>query len=130
MSECQCSIDVGDDCDAPEFYSSIDRKARVEHKCYECHRKINPGEKYRYTSCKWEAHIFTSKTCSDCESVRATFFCSSLSGSLWDDFEEAASENEGRFAQECINLLTPVAKRKVLDIIKEIRKELHEVMDD
>lgn len=130
MSECKCSIDVDSDCSAPGFFNSRDRKARIEHKCDECSRTIAPKETYRYVTGMWEGDISSHKICVDCTSLRETFFCSSVFGSLWDDFEAEALENDGRFGQECINLLTPTAKRKVLDIIKEIRRDLHEVMDE
>lgn len=118
MGACQCSIDIDHD-SGPEFFKTERRKARTSHKCFECRKVIHPGETYCCESGKW-----------DCLSVRETFFCGWMYGNIWEDFHEEALENNGKFSQDCINLLTSVAKRKVLDVIKEVRRELHEAMDD
>ncbi len=130
MGECSCSIEVDIGGSAPDFFRRRNPRARIEHVCGECLGAIRPGETYCYETGMWEGHILVNKMCADCLSLRNTFFCSSLFGSLWDDFKEEALQTDGRFSQGCINLLTPAAKRKVLDVIKKIRRELHEVMDE
>ncbi len=129
MGICQCSIDIDHD-SGPEFFKTERRKARTSHKCFECSKVIQPGEAYCCESGKWDGDFRTYKTCLDCLSVRQTFFCGWMYGNVWEDFHEEALQNDGRFSQDCIDLLTPVAKRRVLDIIKEIRREFHEAMDD
>ncbi len=49
--------------------------ARKVHRCDECCRSINPGERYEYVFGVWDGDQSTYKTCADCESVRTYFFC-------------------------------------------------------
>lgn len=131
MSECQCSIDVyHDDGPDPDSFSERTHRSRAPHKCHECHRVIEPGEMYRYESGIWEIGFASYKTCLDCLSLRNTFFCDFVYGSIWETFEEEAFENGGKFSPACIAQLTSATKRNVLDIIKRVRKELHKIMDD
>lgn len=43
------------------------RKARKPHRCSECSRTIDPGERYRYESLIWDGKYHVQKTCSGCE---------------------------------------------------------------
>lgn len=54
------------DWDPAEFYRTIFRVARKAHNCYECGREICPGERYRYTSAKWDGNVSDAKTCIGC----------------------------------------------------------------
>jgi hypothetical protein len=61
--ECYC------DYDAPEFYRVNQRKARKPHRCGECHRTIQPGERYTVCVGKWDGHLSEHHRCTHCEAV-------------------------------------------------------------
>ena len=61
-----CSCDG----DPASFYISEDRKARKQHKCYECRAVIEPGERYEHARGCWEGTISTFKTCVLCLEIR------------------------------------------------------------
>lgn len=44
--------------------------ARKQHRCHECHRTINIGEKYLYEATTYEDDFSTHKTCRHCQEVR------------------------------------------------------------
>lgn len=48
-------------------FSDEHRTARKEHKCYECLRVIDVGERYRYTSGKYDGMVQEYKVCAHCE---------------------------------------------------------------
>ena len=54
------------DCDPPEFYNTSFVKARKPHRCCECCRTIEAGERYQSVTGKWEGDVDTYKTCSEC----------------------------------------------------------------
>ena len=56
---------VHDD-DAPKFYNEIKRIARKQHRCCECKRLIQPGEKYQLAKGFWD-EFQEYKTCQHCE---------------------------------------------------------------
>lgn len=58
-----CSIDG----DAPDVYRATDHVARVQHKCIECNRAIEPGETYRRAFMVYGGHPDTFKTCTHCQ---------------------------------------------------------------
>ncbi len=58
------------DCDYPEFFSETIRTARKAHKCGECFSPINLGEKYNYSSGKWDNFVGSYKTCLRCDTLR------------------------------------------------------------
>ena len=57
-------------CELPEFSSTSIRTARKTHKCCECDRVVNPGDKYEYFTGKFDGGMFTYKTCLTCSQVR------------------------------------------------------------
>src|SRR5574341_1066459 len=60
---CACDYDVSD------FYSSASRVARKAHRCYECGRTIQIGERYLYASGKCEGAMWSAHTCVQCLAV-------------------------------------------------------------
>lgn len=64
--ECVC------DGDPPVFYCKTIRRARKEHKCYECSGRILPGEQYEEVCAKWYDFdsIDTIRTCERCVDLR------------------------------------------------------------
>jgi hypothetical protein len=45
-------------------------KARKQHKCYECHRAIHPGELYEKVWAIWDGNMGVVKTCTRCLDLR------------------------------------------------------------
>lgn len=119
--DCSCDILDGlDEGESPEFFEEKEIAAKTPHKCGECGREINKGEKYLRAVGKWDGVISTYKTCSDCKSIREQFFCKSGDfGYIFYDLREYISEVDGEIPQQCISKLTPVAKSKVCDMIQE-----------
>lgn len=64
LDDCYC------DYDPPEFCRMAVRKARSEHICTECGSTIFPGERYEYTSGKWERAFSVFKVCTGCLNIR------------------------------------------------------------
>jgi hypothetical protein len=60
-SDCYCDYDY-----PPAFYSSTMRRARKEHRCYECGRLIAKGDDYEDLSAKWDDVIQRIRTCHRC----------------------------------------------------------------
>ena len=119
MSDCSC-IYVGD-YSPPEFYFAYIRKARKEHICLECKRKILPGENYERVSAKYEGWFADFKTCSDCIKTREAFFCEGwFHEGIWDAIHEHLLELNGKLDEDCIASLTPLGREKVCKIIEEI----------
>jgi len=95
--------------------------ARKQHKCGECARAILPGERYEYATGIWDDGPSTHKTCSDCLSMRAAFFCDSWDyGELWADLREHLCEMDGNIQTECLQELTALAREKVIKMLDEI----------
>src|SRR5215472_16445516 len=59
-----CRVEGGD---LPQAYSTKDHTARKRHRCGECHRTIEPGERYRYTWLLYEGTPCQYKTCIHCQ---------------------------------------------------------------
>lgn len=92
MFDCDC----GNNCDfdyAPEFFNIRTIKAKKNHICCECGKKIQPGEKYDYTAGKWEGDFFTYKTCQFCAQVRTDFRSCACIGELWEDLKMCWGED-------------------------------------
>ena len=53
-----------------EFNATTHPRARKPHKCSECGRTIEPGERYERTAGSWEGVFFTSLACLHCARAR------------------------------------------------------------
>jgi hypothetical protein len=58
------------DCEWPKFFTQTVRKARKNHKCCECSSPINIGDKYDYSSGKWDDFVGSYKTCLECSKLK------------------------------------------------------------
>jgi hypothetical protein len=94
MSDCGVCIG-GYDCDGyPEFFNTTWPKARKEHVCEDCNRKILAGQTYHRVSGKYDGEMFDVVTCAICEEIRSAFTCAEYdqtgppSGELWADIQE------------------------------------------
>lgn len=113
--DCSCVIDM----DIDGYVESICdewRKAKKQHKCGECYRIIQPGEKYKYEVNKYD-DIDTFKTCIDCMSVRDTLFCSWLYGKIWEEVREEILE--GNIPESCLAKMTKSDREKICEMIQE-----------
>ena len=119
MKPCSC---IKNDCDyePTAFFRQIMRKAKKIHTCYECLRKIQPGEKYEYAIAKQDGEIWSAKTCPDCLSMRDTFYdgCYYF-GNIWDVLAEHIYEMNGEISEDCLVPLTPAARAHVCGIIED-----------
>jgi len=87
---------MGDSCicndydhDGPEFANERIVKAREAHKCCECRKEIEPGQRYEYVSGKWDGYFMTFKTCLACKHTRDSLMsCGWVYGRLWEDVRD------------------------------------------
>jgi len=117
MMDCTCNIDIDHD-GGPDCHSEKIVKAKQGHRCYECLKDIKPGDKYEYTSGKWDGCFLVYKTCLDCRSLRNQFFSSFTYTMIWDDFDDYLGDCNAEIPEDCIAELTPVAREKVCEKIE------------
>jgi len=90
-----CSCDSGD---PPYVYRSDILTARKAHRCYECPRRILPGQRYERVTAMWERGDWqTIETCLKCWAIRQAFRdvhdgCFLLHGNMRDEFLECVQE--------------------------------------
>ena len=58
------------DYDGPEFLNKQERVARKGHRCCECYRTIQPGERYTHATGRWDGTFSTFKRCGNCSAVQ------------------------------------------------------------
>lgn len=86
-------------------YSARDVTARKPHRCYECERPIEAGERYRYTFSVYDGYASSIHTCSHCRDIQQWVannipcFCW-MHGSMLDDAKEAIREAYYRAGNE------------------------------
>lgn len=87
-----CMADGGD---GPDFFSAHNPVARKVHKCGECGRDIQPGERYERHFGTYDGFSYSGKTCAHCE-VLCEWLAENCDGYLYgvvvEDFTERASE--------------------------------------
>ena len=116
--DCSCQIDGCDAWDVAHDYAITDPTARKTHTCYECSRKIEPGEKYERFVSFGDGSASTYKTCLDCLSVRDILFCRWIFGEIWQELQEQII-NGTKLSETCIAMLTKTARNRVCDMIEE-----------
>lgn len=109
------SYDCFCDYDPPSVFNETAPVARKEHRCTECGRAIQRGEKYQCAWGIWDGMAETFKTCPRClalrDYVKAHVPCLCLGfGRLHDDCMEAARG----YAHEAPGLLFGAYRRLVL----------------
>jgi hypothetical protein len=128
------SIDCFCDYNVPEFYIKEIRRARKEHKCYECRGRILPGEKYEYVRGKWEGEMDSFKTCQHCVDLK-TWTNNNVPclcwahGNIQDDCREAIEDACYRAPNETVGLrfgfLRRVVKRDKINRARVEAKQLN-----
>jgi len=82
-----------------EWSGESSHVARKTHKCGECHRQIEPGERYYVMKWKYDGQFDTSNICAHCR-VAGTWLEENCSGFLVcmieDDIAEHVTEYRGR----------------------------------
>lgn len=58
------------DFEAPAAYVETMRRARKVHRCCECARSIQPGDRYQVASGVWDGRGASFKTCARCLRIR------------------------------------------------------------
>ncbi|MFA7346890.1 MAG: hypothetical protein WCZ86_03925 [Desulfurivibrionaceae bacterium] len=116
--ECACVESCGD-----EYAESTHTEiifAINQVKCGECYRIIQPGEQYELCTLLFEGEWSRCKTCLDCRSVTAAFFCGFTFETVWEDLGNSLLYSDGRFPEDKVHLLTPVAREKVFALLEDI----------
>jgi hypothetical protein len=127
MSNCDCIYIDTDYNSCPECFHSSMPKARKQHKCCECNRTIEPGERYSNESGKWEGEFRIYKTCPDCLSIRDKMFCNDyVYTELWDNVFCYLQSIDYEISEGCLISLTQRARDMICDIIDEAQKEQDE----
>lgn len=91
-----CGVCIGGyDSDGPcEFFTEVWPKAKKDHTCEDCNRKIQAGERYQRVSGKYDGEFFDVCTCALCHEIRQAFTCNEFDqvgpppGELWSDIQE------------------------------------------
>lgn len=96
--------------------------ARKEHRCGECGKLINKGEKYELYRGVWEGEIHCEKTCLDCVTLREAFY--TKGGYMFGNIKDAVREHvlyelHGDVSSDCILPLSPGARDFVFDLVQE-----------
>jgi hypothetical protein len=108
------SINCSCDYDCPEFYVAEHRRARTAHRCDECQRSIEPGERYEHVRGKWDGQVGSFDTCTRCLALRewvaahVPCFCWAH-GNLLDD----AIETARAYADQAPGLLFGAYRREL-----------------
>ncbi len=128
LSNCDCIYLEPTDYEIAECFFESSPIAKKPHKCCECGRIIEPGEKYIRESGKWTGEFSVYKTCIDCFSVREEMFCEGyLYTTLWENVCEYLRDVDYEISEKCLLTLTPRARNMILDIIEEDLKELEKI---
>ena len=94
--------------------------ARKQHKCGECRRTIEAGEKYNREVSLYDGDISTYKTCLDCMSIRREFFRGGFYYEfIIDALDEHINDSGGDISESCLASLTPGARAMVCAMIEE-----------
>jgi hypothetical protein len=114
MSDCNVCILNEVDCYTDFFHAEF-RTAKKPHKCSECEKEIDKGERYQYACGKTEGDFWSFRTCLICDEIRAAFSCEGVmyGGMFWEDMHSQGVFNE--MTTGCLDKLkTPEAKKELL----------------
>lgn len=120
------TVDVGVDDYCVEL-SRATPTARKFHKCHECRKPIQPGERYERISEIYDGKFSEHKTCLGCVSIRNEFFkYGYFFGNIIEAFEEHVAECRGIISESAISRLNDRGRKTVCDMIDEYWKEIEE----
>ena len=98
----ECGFCLSDFEGTSQFFRQVERTCRKPCKCYECHRRIEKGQRYIYSSGMCEGELWSQKDCLDCAEIREAFSCHGQNlGTLWEEMRDYCfdSMNESCFAK-------------------------------
>jgi len=115
-------------CDVEDYCTMLREEqpvARKQHKCNECKRVIDVGEKYNLEVTVYDGEISKHKTCLDCLSIRREFFKDGFYyGETKWMLEEHVNDSGGDISESCIEALTPGARAMVCAMIEDCWEDL------
>lgn len=91
-----CMLDYSDG--AVSMIGDEWRKAKKEHRCKECKRTIEPGERYSYETFHWDGEFHVHKTCEHCIVVR-DWLQAECGGWLFGGVEEDFDEHSNKYGR-------------------------------
>ena len=107
-----CMIDNSDG--YSEILSETDPLARKPHKCHECYRVIEPGERYHCESLLFEGRVSRHKTCQHCMVARG-WLLAECGGWLYsgvpDDIHEHAANGYGAYPMSVLRLAVGMRRK-------------------
>lgn len=91
-------------------------RARKQHRCGECRRVIEIGERYENCFQVYDGRPDINKTCLVCAEIRDHFACGKgwIWGELWSDLEQAFFPDM-KAGGACMEGLSPAAKQTLID---------------
>jgi hypothetical protein len=110
-----CGVCIYSDCDEYGYsdFCYVDvRKARKPHRCCECGKQIEAGEKYEHSRSKFDGDFSSCDTCLICVEIGEAFYCDGrmIGGGLWDNMDYVMD----RLTTSCFDKLkTPEAKAEL-----------------
>ena len=129
MNDCSCVYSGGDN-DYTEAYVAHNRKARKDHRCYECGELIKRGEIYEEVTGIWDGRPDRFRTCRACLSVREALFCKSwCHGGIWEDLYNHIDYCAGKIDLNKLVGIEPNAREKVCDMIERAWERYSEYWD-
>lgn len=125
MNDCSCVYVM--DYDPPQLYNEKLAKAKEEHSCCECGKKIQPEDQYVYISGKWEGRFNVFKMCVVCKEIIDAFFCDGfLFEVVLDNLWEHIADMQGHIDSSCLASLSSEAREVVCDMIERYWEEMDE----
>lgn len=103
-----CMIDYAERC---TVLSDTEPTARKAHRCDECHRIIEPGEKYKNESLLMDGQASTHKTCRHCLRVRE-WLCDECGGWVYGGVEEDIREHSWEGYGVAVKMMAAGMERK------------------
>jgi hypothetical protein len=105
-----CRIDGGE---RAEVYVAKIRKAAKAHKCYECRRQINTGERYHNAKVIYEGQPDEFKTCAHC-TVGVAWLKHNCGGYMFGDVMEDIREHADEY---------PAIAKPIMDYVARMRRQ-------
>jgi len=115
--DCTCSMSASISEDEVDVIVEQWQTARKNHVCVECGRIIGIGEQYYFEKYFYDG-FRTSKTCTDCMSLRQHLVGDFRISQMRDLIESHIEVCDGEIPEACIAKLTPDARGWVCGIIE------------
>lgn len=114
MEQGDCNVCIGGDGDG-EYCTVSDSKmvkARKPHECFECSKKIQPGETYERISQLYEGEWNRMSVCLICSEISIALSCDGrILGNMWEEIRDYVFPN---MTTGCLAKLKTVAAKQYL----------------